>query len=140
MSRTVARQFGSSSPVTRTGNETPAPSGTIFELLWTNPSPSAEFSPQTISLDLSDYDAVFIPMISASGNRIYDLFADVGGAYAYAHFVALATNLVARQRSAKATTTGITFSNCQSRTQGSGSNTNTNTHLVPQYIYGVKFN
>lgn len=37
-------------------------SGSNIELLWTNPSPSANFPAQTLSLDLTDYDAVIIEL------------------------------------------------------------------------------
>lgn len=36
--------------------------GSTFDLLWTNPNVHAAFPAQTISLDLSNYDAVLIKM------------------------------------------------------------------------------
>lgn len=114
-------------------------SGAGMRLLWTNPDTSAEFAAQTISLDLSEYDAVRIPILSAAGNVVDTIFADVGGEQSYGQFVTLATNLVARQRGAKATATGVTFTGCASRTQGQSSNATTNNNLIPEKIYGIKF-
>lgn len=114
-------------------------SGAGMRLLWENPNPTAEFAAQTISVDLSDYDAAYIPVMSSAGNVVDAIFADVGGATSYCQWVNLSTNLVARQRGATATATGVVFASCVSRTQGSSSNTTTNGQLLPYRIYGVKF-
>ena len=44
-----------------------------MDLLWTNASPTSEFGPQTINLDLSQYKCVLIDIILAVGGwRLYD--------------------------------------------------------------------
>jgi len=37
-----------------------AQGGTKMDLLWTNPNPTSAFNPQTVSLDLSEYDLILI--------------------------------------------------------------------------------
>ena len=81
-------------------------------LLWTNPTPSANFSNQTISLDLSDYDAVLILVkhgTAQSADVSYDqyhcvCYTPVGVTGAY-----ISAPSQSNYRSYNVTTTGVTF-------------------------------
>lgn len=106
-------------------------------LLWTNASPTSNFLAQTISLDLSEYDAVEIisrgSIISTNDFRtITKIKKDTQG------FIVAQTNLLIR-RSANITNNGIVF--------GDGSKYATyndfafsveNSWIIPFMIYGIK--
>ena len=82
------------------------------ELLWTNPSPSSNFANQTISIDLSGYDAVLISVKHATGQSAdtsYDnyhcvCYTPVGTTGAY-----LSAPTQSNSRSYNVTTTGVQF-------------------------------
>ena len=80
--------------------------------LWTNPSPSASFANQTVSVDLSDYDAVLILVkhgTAQSADVSYDMYhgviylpVGVTGAY-------ISAPSQANYRSVNVTTSGVQF-------------------------------
>lgn len=47
-----------------------------IDLLWTNPSPSASFAPQTLPLDLSKYKSVLIRCKLNASPYVYDFAQD----------------------------------------------------------------
>ena len=95
-----------------------------FNLLWTNPSPSASFSSQTISLNLNTYKLVFIgtdrnpPILPINSNTYY-----INYEYSGRQIV---------ERSTQAKTSGVVFGNATF--DGSTSNG----YLIPKHIYGIK--
>lgn len=107
------------------GEHNPPP---IMDLLWENASPTSAFSAQTISLDLSEYDLVYLVSghsAEYSNWTICDLFP-VGSSYCPTH-VASASSVKARNL--RCSNTGIIFEN---------SKVDNNTVLIPQKIYGIK--
>ena len=109
-------------------------------LLWTNPNPTSAFSAQTISIDLSEYDAIDV------GLRHYtDVnFMVWGRCYRTAQGVALTCsdkNLHRTTRTITMTDTGVQFTNAYG-TNASGAFFNSGTEStngsIPYRIYGIK--
>ena len=114
--------------------------GLQIDLLWTNVSPSSEFGPQTINLDLSQYKCVLIDIIMAVGdwrlyadkrNTIYlvnGFDGDVGYAsyndyYTYKKITVNSNSIVMAQ--------GYFFDNTQTPVID-------NRVIIPYKIYGIK--
>lgn len=111
--------------------------GMQYDLLWTNPSPTAQFNAQTISLNLSEYD--YILVISEHANNLpkyprSNVLVKVGGE----KFQGLSASQDAiasgngRSRYIQATTTGVQISNAIMNTSYS------NSGVIPLYIFGIK--
>ena len=104
-----------------------------MDLLWENASPTSDFAPQTISLDLSNYDAVLIDFAFNNGNYIAQSnmsFTEVGrggqGLYLWAD-----TSKV-YHRSFTTSETGVAFTKgWAAGSEGAGT-------VVPIKIYGIK--
>lgn len=59
-----------------------AQGGCKTDLLWTNPSPTSNFSAQTVSLDLSEYETVIVLFKGGSENSNFSsLVATKGNSY-----------------------------------------------------------
>lgn len=106
-------------------------------LLWTNPSPQNAFNAQTLSLDLSEFDAVEV--IFRTGTSTSDRYTlpavrvDIGNTG-----VIFNTTAYNSERRFTVNTTGIVFTNAlyyASYGNWSGSSTNA---LIPYKIYGLK--
>ena len=108
-----------------------------YTLLWTNPNPTSAFAAQTISLDLSKYDAIEVVADGWAGNKCYgsqviyknQLFAMSGGRKYFFCW-----------RECSFNDTGITFSlaryiNAYNVWKVSESTTD----CIPIKIYGIKF-
>ncbi len=114
-------------------NELPVGGSLKADLLWTNPSPSADFTPQTVSLDLTDYNAVLIYCDQNSYNHAaYGILlkgkTDTG-VYTY-----LSYGRRFHGRTAYMTDSGVVFAE-----GGDGGSGNTsNTACIPHYIWGIK--
>ena len=112
-------------------------------LIWTNPDISASaFAAQTINIDLSDYDAIYIDMLStdsvqrAAPNQIIGKGGTVYITYGTQN--SSATPWITT-RSVQVSDDSIVFSNCtQQQTNGSNYST-VNYRIVPHKIYGIKF-
>ena len=108
-------------------------SGATFDLLWTNPSPTSNFSAQTVSLDLSAYDAVMIVFLANTTDldRQASMIVLKNG-YQHILFMMYLSGTNFRTRYATASDTGVTFSNgYNNATAGAGNN-------IPYKIYGIK--
>lgn len=106
--------------------------GVTMTLLWTNPDPTSSFAAQTVSVDLSGYDAIeivgtggvqtprlFINKMLVDGNN-WAMFS-VSGASSYYY-----------NRHVDVLTTGLTFSTgYRNGTAGTG-------YCIPLKIYGIK--
>ena len=109
-------------------------------LLWSNPSPTNSFSPQTISLDLSKYDGIVLDVIA--GNNTSGAPQDGNFHAIFLLLKQTKTNVNAAlygngkmvARDVNATDTGVTF--------GDGVFPGTsvdNNKMRPNRIYGIKF-
>lgn len=113
--------------------------------LWENASPTSSFAMQTISLDLSGYQKVYIDYLGDSGNGIWYTAPSWVGAMTALQFhtqvYGYATSEVPYifSRIANVTTSGITFNSCFLRLTGNGSyQTVQNSCAIPYRIYGIK--
>lgn len=114
----------------------------VTKLLWENPTPSAEFNAQTISLDLSEYDQVEIKFNSRTGvNGSIFYKADIPGVIsAWGMYTAVGeTAKHFEQRTATVSTTGVAFAKgyiCA--TAASTAWTENKLSLIPYKIFGIK--
>lgn len=133
---TVARQFGSSSAV-KWYPET----GSTLELLWENEDPTSSFAAQTISLDLSSYDAVYVFFGYTNGDVFQRGMMLIDSATNHFRYTGNSSNNIRMfERTATANTSGVAFSDGTYRTQGSAGTSNTgNSYMIPFAIYGIKF-
>ena len=114
-----------------------------FPLLWTNNNSSSSFAAQTISIDLSDYDAVIIDSKSSK-----DVSDDAGEPYvthAYetvanssAHYGVCAQNLGYVFREVAAMPFGVVFRGAMKFKSSSGMMVSDDTVCIPIRIYGVR--
>lgn len=106
------------------------------DLLWTNPSPTASFAAQTVSLDLSGYDEVEIVSVRSTTSTIYGCDT-IKKQYSPGSVSVLgnAANVQPVYRSVQVSDTGVTF------TTGylSGNTGNNAVWAVPVAIFGIKF-
>lgn len=113
-----------------------AQGGMKMDLLWTNPSPTSDFASQTVSLDLSEYDHLYVSYLALSSGTVY------------CDFILKQKNVTIEQlsgvnqalkfRTALWNDSGITFSDCNSRTTLNGAGSTANGSLVPYRVYGIK--
>ena len=102
-----------------------------MRLLWTNPSPTSSFSAQTVSLDLSAYQAVVIipKFTTSSGSMRKGAFLRIGE-----HTSCWEPDSGGRYiaRNIRVNTDGVVFET------GSNNGTNSAAHWITCYIYGIK--
>ena len=109
-----------------------------YTLLWTNPSPSDNFSAQTISLDLSKYDAVEITFKSSG---ITTIRSDIDGKSREANYIESsgAGYIQAARRGYTTSSTGISFGKGYWNFGAHYPWNETSDACVPYKIYGIKF-
>lgn len=104
------------------------------KLLWTNTSPTGTFGAQTISLDLSNYDAVCVEfkaypdlwiLLTVTADINFSGMCDMGRNDTF----------YTQNRAFAVTSSGITFEDCKLGTSASVYNN----HNVPYKIYGIKY-
>ena len=103
-----------------------------WDLLWTNASPTSAFAAQTISLDLSGYDAVVVDVRAATDRDIHCWFlTPKGQETAMGFYVPTAASIFLRD--ATASQSGVAVGN------GYWGVTNINNGCgLPYQIYGIK--
>ena len=112
-------------------------------LLWTNASPTSAFAAQTISLDLSGYDAVEIEYYgSTTVAASYIVKSKIGEPFflfGYLNPQSTSAHINLLSRSVSTATSGITFEGGFSkRTSDSTVYSNNNKYCIPYKIYGIK--
>lgn len=121
--------------------------GTTMTKLWQNPSPESEFAPQTVTLDWSGYDIVFVTSITSaatagSGNYQPVVFmpARVGESGAISSFGIDSSNsqVWGHARYVYIESNGIRFGPGNQYQVGGNVYTNWNGRAVPTAIYGIK--
>lgn len=111
-----------------------AQGGMKMDLLWTNPSPTTAFATQTVSLDLTDYNYVYIIAKATTGEAYYSSFiVKVGGAE---QLICVATTYL-RKRNASVTASGVTFDGGYNQSSVSTWEGNTSS-AIPYQIYGIR--
>lgn len=111
-----------------------AQGGMKMDLLWTNPSPTSAFASQTVSLDLSDYDYVYIVVRVTTGEAHYGSFFIKTGSTE--ELLCVATTYL-RKRNATVSQSGITFDGGYNQASVSSWEANTSS-AIPLRIYGIK--
>lgn len=105
-------------------------SGGIITKLWTNSNSSRSFSAQTVSLDLTEYQSVFIVFRRVydndSGNRLFRFCNKEASVLMKCSWTG-----TVRQRTASVSDDGVTF------TLGKTGSSNDNNVVIPTEIYGV---
>lgn len=109
--------------------------GMTEELLWTNPDPSAAFSAQTVSLDLSAYEFIDIVGIADATGSTYMHFVNrfVIGELGRLTKSGRNADPPSFNRDVTTSTTGVTFST------GYRNSTAGTRYAIPVRIYGIKF-
>lgn len=100
--------------------------------LWENASPTSSFAAQTISIDLSDYDFVFITSVSSSGATKYSIYWGAVGGAILMNYVYYTSQIISLNRALAVNSDSIDVGNCTSNAS------NNNSVLIPLKIYGVK--
>lgn len=108
--------------------------GITMSLLWTNPSPASSFAAQTVSLDLSGYDAV---VIFCRDFATSDSQSAIGSTWVLkgttgSCIMASRASSSTGKRMATVSNTGIDF------TYNGYNGNSDNARNVPLYIYGVR--
>lgn len=114
----------------------------VFKI-WTNPNPNSSFTAQTISIDISAYDAVEVVFraSTSSETRVVGIAHKDGNDYNVLNFSFVTTSgvMTIERRAITATANGVAFSaNTHKALNATTSSTN-NTYLIPYEIYGVVF-
>lgn len=107
--------------------------GGVQKLLWENASPTSAFAAQTIALDLSGYDAVYIEAVRSTNSNVIsgNTTIPVGGLSGY--LMGTTDQLAMIRREVKATKTGVVVSAHQSANSSTGTS-----NEIPYRIYGIK--
>lgn len=107
--------------------------GGVQKLLWENASPTSDFAAQTIALDLSGYDAVYIEAVRSTNSKVISgrTMVSVGGLSGF--LMGTTDQLTMIRREVKATTTGVVVS-----AYTSANNSNGTSNEIPYRIYGIK--
>lgn len=105
-------------------------------LLWTNPTPTAAFGAQTISVDLSGCDFIVVAYgtSNAADARLTHLIHEKGRT---SLCISLLNNKIVYRAQNGVTDSGITFGNGAS-VSSYGSNNENNAVMIPVKIYGLK--
>ena len=103
-------------------------------LLWTNASPTSEFAAQTISLNLSGYDAVEIQFTGVLAKCLVGRDAQA----IYLGATETTSYSILRSRIYGVTANGITFNNAVYKVSNANTLNIANNLLIPIKIYGVK--
>ena len=111
-------------------------------LLWTNASPTSAFAAQTISLDLSGYDAVEIVSRFTTSNIGQTVEKCEVGSRVFVEKFYNATSTSAHatimHRQIDVSSDGVTFANAKTKVVDENTSTTNNSVLIPYKIYGIK--
>ena len=108
--------------------------GIEMELLWTNSSPTASFSAQTITLDLSEYQAVIIIFRWDNATSEYlERFYAKGNSVVITESFARGTYGVTGRYINNITNSGVEFGNGIQNSWASNNN-----NMIPYQIYGIR--
>lgn len=115
-------------------------SKTSIKPLWENASPSSQFAPQTISLDLSGYNLIVIEYKRGYNleRTLFCIHNAIGNGVATDPQTNTDSQLLLTSRLLTASTTGITFNAANRQYAGETKRTDNNGYLIPVRIYGIK--
>lgn len=107
--------------------------GVVMEKLWENASTTSNFAAQTIALDLSEYQAVYVECLRSTESQVVSgrILLDVGGISGY--IMGTTNQFAVTRREVTVTTTGVTFTGFYSANTSNGTS-----NEIPYRIYGIK--
>lgn len=106
--------------------------GLDMDLLWTNSAPTSSFSAQTLSIDMSDYNMIFVIATSRTDLDVrFTALFNVGTYTARLCTTFTGTN-VYTTRNVNLTSASLGFEG------GYNGSTANNSYCIPLYIYGVR--
>ena len=111
-----------------------------WDLLWTNASPDSAFAAQTISLELSDYNAVLVDCISYREEPAHVNAICLKGFTTRINRIQpydSSSRLFGVMRDAVVSTTGVQFDDAMQASVSANGITQTNA-LIPYRIFGIK--
>lgn len=111
-----------------------------IELVWTNPTPSASFDGQTVNVDLSGYDAVFIAFtaLGSSYQNTQLAFCKIGDSAILMGFYVTSNDAQITYRSAQVSSSGVIFSQGGYLMTFGAVPHNGAGYSIPKEIYGLK--
>ena len=111
-----------------------------MELLWENGSPSSEFGGDMISLDLSNYDGIYLVYkYGTTSSIIYTHFQlGLGTSVLLMTNAVNTTNLYARSRNINITADGVEIGACYTHKYNDTTYSESNNYMIPIEIYGIK--
>lgn len=117
--------------------------GVSMKLLWTNASPSSAFANQTLTLDLSSYDAVEVEFGYSKDYPndsvvVRAFIGHTGTAYMQANMSNSNGYLLTLSRSVIPYTNSITIYPCYWKYSNEKANSTHNDYAIPTRIYGIK--
>lgn len=130
----IAMRYGSNDYIRSRGASGGGSGGGItMSLIWTNPNPTATFAAQTVSLDLSGYDAIgIIPLFSTSVQ--YPAFMQI-----YINTPStVVLNTYASDSNRQGGRTVTISSNGLQFSAGNYNGSASNGNIIPYKIYGIK--
>ena len=109
------------------------------QLLWENPSPSADFGAQTLDIDFSEYDFAMVTGVQPNGMSCIGIVPVPGSAPLSFSWVS-GSQFYSPSRAIVTTVTSIQFGNGNDCYISNGNVTITENAktLIPQKIYGIK--
>lgn len=106
--------------------------GLVMKALWYNASPTSGFAAQTISLDLSKYQAVYVQSVRSNTDLKLSGSAFITTDGGTAYLMGTTDQYAVTRREVSVTTTGVTFSGFYSANTSNG-----NSNEIPVVIFGV---
>lgn len=111
-----------------------------MELLWENGSPSSEFPPQTVSIDLSEYQEIRIAYNRSTNTQRENFINIMMGKSATINdtYPASDSAPLCMMRICDAVTTGVEFGDTYKQATNTTKRTTDNLSIIPIRIYGIK--
>lgn len=103
-------------------------------VLWTNPNPTATFAPQTIAINLTNYDAVDITFNRREGGNVQFTNRILKTGYTSVSMGAWDTTTYSLRVISSVTSAGVEFGQGKSYT-----GSDDNSVMIPMQIVGIKF-
>lgn len=117
----------------------PVRAGGFMKLLWTNSDPESSFEAQTVSLRLSNYDAVYVAVKFKATYNDINMFLCLKNQTTSASVWYSNDTGASGHRGITVNDDGVVFAQGRRMNPFDGTRTVDNLNGIPLYIYGVKF-
>lgn len=111
------------------------------DLLWENPTPTSAFSAQTINVDTSGYEMLYVMFLTATDYTYLNVSAILNNSFVEKQVLMSGAGMTQVRRNLSITDAGIVFENgffSKNSASGTISNGNGTKYAVPYRIYGRK--